>query len=109
MNAAKEKFRLFAQWLKECPTLDTSINPKLLDEIWSCFRMINPENGDEVTAAMLVGLILHDEESFGALLTDAELTQLAALGRSALDRYQLKINPTNQLGKQLVESLKEAT
>lgn len=109
MNATKEKFRLFAQRLKECPTLDTSINPKLLCETWSAFRTLDPEHGDEVTSALLVALILFDEESFGELLAETELTQLAVLGRSALDRYQLKTNPINQPGKLLAASLKEPT
>jgi hypothetical protein len=109
MNAAKEKFRLFMQRLKECPTHDTSINPKLLCETWSAFRRLDPEHGDEVTSVLLVALILFDEESFGELLSDAELMQLVALGRSALDHYQLKTNPTNQAGKLLAASLKEPT
>ena len=109
MSAAKEKFRLFMQRLKECPTFDTSINPKLLCETWSAFRRLDPEHGDDVTSALLVAVILFDEESFGELLSDAELTQLVNLGRSALDCYQLKTNPTNQPGKLLVASLKEPT
>jgi hypothetical protein len=109
MNTAKEKFRLFAERLRDCPTLDTSINPKLLCEIWSAFRTINPEHGDDVTAAMLLGLILFDEESFGALLSEAELSQLAALGCSALDRYRLKTNPMNQVGTLLAASLEDPT
>jgi len=60
-----------------------------------------------VTPALLVSLILFDVESFSALISDAEFTQLEAIGRSALDSYQLKTNPTNQPGKLLAATLKE--
>ena len=107
MTSAKDKFQELAQRLKACPTLDTRVNPKLLCETWSAFRRLDPEHGDEVTPALLVALILFDEESFGSLLSDAELMQLVVLARSALDSYQLKIHPPNQPGKLLAASLKE--
>jgi len=109
MNDAKEKFRRLVQRLQACPTLDTDLNPKLLAETWSAFRRLDPEHGDEATPALLAALILFDEAEFGELLNAAERTQLAALARTALDRYQLKINPPNQTGKLLAASLKEVT
>ena len=107
MSGAKDKFRDLVQRLKGCPTLDTSINPKLLFETWSAFGRLDPEHGDEVTPAQLVALILFDEESFGSLLSDAEFMQLVAIARSALDNYKLKTNPINQPGKLLAASLKD--
>jgi len=109
MIDAKAKLRGLSQRLQACPTLDICINPKLLAETWSAMRRLDPEHGDEVTPALLAALILFDDESFGSLLNDTELTQLAALARTALDRYQLKINPPNQPGKLLAASLKEVT
>jgi len=55
----------------------------------------------------MAGLILFDEEQFGHLLTEAELSQLTALARLALERYNLKANPPNKLGKTIAASLKE--
>ena len=109
MNDAKAKLRGLVQRLQACPTLDTNLNPKLLAETWSAMRRLDPEHGDDVTPALLAALILFDDESFGSLLSDTERLQLAALARTALDRYQLKINPTNQPGKLMAVSLKEVT
>lgn len=109
MTGAQDKFRELVQRLKVCPTRDAGINPKLLFTTWSAFRRLDPEHGDEVTPALLVALILHDQESFGPLVTAAELTQLETIAGSALDSYQLKTNPPNQPGQLLAASLKEST
>jgi hypothetical protein len=106
MNA-RESFQQLVQNLKLCPTLENTINPKLLHETWSSFRRLDPEHGDDVTPALLVALILFDPETFGSLLSDAEHTQLVAIARSALDSYQLKTNPINQPGKLLAATIKE--
>ena len=58
MNSAKDRFSGLVQRLKDCQTLETRINPKLLHETWSSFRRLDPEHGDEVTPALLVSLIL---------------------------------------------------
>lgn len=102
---ATETFQQVVRQLKLCPTLDTTINPQLLHETWSSFSRLDPEHGDEVSPALLVALILFDEERFGPLLRDTERSQLAAIARSALDRYQLQIQPPNQPGKLLAASL----
>jgi len=108
MNSAKDRFQKLVHRLQVCPTLNTGINPKLLFETWSAFRRLDPEHGDDVTPALLVSLIVFDEESFGSLISDTELRQLVAIARSALDSYQLKTNPINQPGKLLAASLKES-
>lgn len=108
MNA-RESFVLLVRNLKLCPALDTTINPQLLHETWSSFRRLDPDHGDEVTPALLVALILYDEEMFGELLNETETSQLAAIAKTALEHYQLKIHPSNQPGKLLAASLKEQT
>jgi hypothetical protein len=108
MNA-RDSFKLLVRNLKLCPTLETTINPKLLHEMWSSFRRLDPEHGDDVTPALLVALILFDEEMFGELLNETELSQLVTIARKALEHYQSKIQPTNQPGKLLAASLKELT
>ena len=105
---AQDSFKLLVHNLKLCPTLETTINPKLLHETWSSFRRLDPEHEDEVTPALLVALILFDEEMFGELLNETELSQLVTIAKTALERYQLKTNPTNQPGKLLAASLKES-
>ena len=95
--------------LKACSSCDDSLSPKMLFETWSSFRQLAPEQGDEITPAMMAGLILYDENQFARLLNEAERAQLAALGKVALERYQQKTNPPNQLGKTIAASLKEKT
>ena len=107
MSGAKEKFRRLAERLKACPSLDTRISKSALLETWKCFQRLDPEQGDEVTPAIMAGILLFDEEQFSPLLTADELTQLAAIASRALDRYQLKTNPPNQPGKALAASLKK--
>ena len=100
MNA-KEKLKELSQRLKGCPSLDTSINRKLLIEIWNAFREINLDQGDEVTSTILVAVILYDPQSFSPLLDEAELSLLNTIAQQAWERYQTKTNPTNQPGKLL--------
>ena len=107
MNQAKEKLRDLSQRLKGCPSLDTSINPKLFRETWNAFREINLDHGDEITTAVITAVILHDPEVFNPLLDEAELSLLNTIARSALERYQTKTNPSNQPGKLIAELLKE--
>lgn len=99
--------RLFAI-LHACPTRQGQISEKMLFETWNGFKQIDPEHGDEITPAVIAGLILFDEEPFAELLDEAERTQLAGLGRKALDRYLELTHPPNQPGKLLAASLKES-
>lgn len=94
--------------LRACPVLDNSITEKMLVETWNAFKQINPEHGDEITPAVMAGLVLSDEEDFAQLLNEAERSQLVAMGRLALERYQQKTQPPNKLGKILAAALKEA-
>lgn len=94
--------------LKACPSLENRITEKKLLESWKAFRNIDPEHGDELNSAVIVGLILHDEEGFAPLLTSAEHTQLEALARKAYERYQQLTHPPNHLGKLLAATLKES-
>ena len=107
MNSAKDRFRNLVQRLKECPTAEATITPKLVNEIWDCMRDIKPHSGDEVTPAMLVALILHDEESFAELLTAAQLDQLHIVAGQAMQQYELAIKPKNQVGQLLAATIKE--
>ena len=109
MIESKDRFRELIRRLKLSPSLDTSVSKKSFLETWKSFQSSDPEHGDEVTPAIIVAVILFDEEMFGSLLTEAELTQLTASARIALERYQLKTNPPNQPGKRLFAALKELT
>ena len=106
MNA-KESFQLLVRNLKLCPTLESRIQPKRLHETWSSFRRLDPEHGDEVTPAMLVALILHDEELFGELLNETERSQLVTIAETAMQQYELAIKPKNQVGQLLAATIKE--
>ena len=79
----------------------------MLLETWKSFGATDLERGDQITPAVVVGLILYDQETFGCLLDETERAQLVALGKVALERYQQKTNPPNKLGKTLAASLKE--
>ena len=104
---AKDSFQMLVRNLKVCPTLETTITPKLVNEIWDCIREIDPEHGDEVTPAMLVALILFDEESFAELLTATQLDQLHIVAGQAKNQYELAIKPKNQVGQLLATTIKE--
>ena len=95
--------------LRACPAHDNSFSEKMLVETWNCFKQMAPEHGDEITPAVMAGVILYDEEQFAQLLNEAERSQLVALARMALERYQQKTHPPNKLGKILAAALKEAT
>lgn len=107
MNA-QDSFQLLVLNLKLCPTLETPITPKLVQEIWECMREINLKQGDEVTPAMLVALILYDEESFAELLTEEQLDQLHIVAGQAKQQYELAIKPKNLVGQLLATTIKES-
>ena len=107
MNA-KDSFQQLVHNLQLCPTLETTIKPKLLHETWSSFRRLDPEHGDDVTPALLVALILFDEESFAELLTEAQLDQLHIVAGQAMQQYELAIKPKNQVGQLLATTIKES-
>ena len=93
--------------LKACPTQDSSFSEKLLLEAWERFKHTGWDRGTEPTPAVMAALVLHDE-NIARLLNAAERVQLLALSTVALERYQQKINPPNQLGKTIAASLKES-
>jgi hypothetical protein len=93
--------------LKVCPSHDNSLSEKMLIETWGSFKQLAPEHGDEITPAIMAGLILYDEEQFAHLLNEAERLQMAALAKVALERYRQKTNPPNKLGKIIAAALKE--
>lgn len=92
--------------LKACPAHDNSLSGELLSKTWERFKQRAWEPDDEVTSAVMAGVILYDE-SFAQLLNEAERSQMAALARVALERYQQKTNPPNKLGKIIAAALKE--
>lgn len=93
--------------LKACPSHDHGFSQKLLIETWGCLKRTDLEHGDELTPSIMAGLVLFDEEQFAQLLNEAEHAQLTALARTALERFNEKTNPPNQLGKTLAAVLKE--
>jgi len=95
--------------LEACPSLDTSFSEKMLVETWNGFKQIDPKHGDEITPAIMAGLVLYDEEDFAQVLNEAERSQMAALAKLALERYQQKTNPPNKLGKIIAAALKETS
>lgn len=106
--SAKDSFQQLVRNLKLSPTLEIGITPKLVNEIWDCMRNIKPQQGDEVTPAMLVALILFDEESFAELLTEEQLDQLHIVAGQAKQQYELAIKPKNQVGQLLATTIKES-
>ena len=104
---AKGLMPLLAQ-LKSCPAREQGLTRKELIATWNSFKEINPEQGDEITPAMMAGLVLFDEEQFAQLLNEAERSQLAALAKMALERFTEKSNPPNKLGKTIAAALKES-
>jgi uncharacterized NAD(P)/FAD-binding protein YdhS len=95
--------------LKGCPSQDERITQKRLIESWNSFKTTTPEQGDEITPALVLGVILYDEEVFACLLTGAEHAQLTALSRVAHERYLQRTHPPNKLGNLIAEAIKEST
>lgn len=93
--------------LKACPAHDHGFTQKLLVETWGCLKQTDLEHGDELTPSIMAGLVLYDEEQFAQLLNEAERSQLAALAKTALERFKEKSNPPNKLGKTIAAALKE--
>ena len=93
--------RLFAQ-LKECPSRHNRFPGEMERQTWERFKQ-----EDELTPAVLAGLVLYDE-TFAQLLNEAERSQMLALAAKALERYRQETNPPNQLGKIIAASLEES-
>ncbi len=94
--------------LKACPAQDSRFSRKLLIESWGSFRLLAPEHGDEITPALMAGLVLYDK-TVAQLLNEAERAQLNALAKLALGRYEEKTHPPNKLGKTIAAALKESS
>ena len=94
--------------LKACPTRDTLLTEERLIETWGRFKQTGLEPGVPVTPAILVGLILHEPETYAPLLAETERGQLAMLGRLARERYLQHIHPPNPLGQTLAAAIKES-
>jgi hypothetical protein len=107
MNAG-DSFQQLVAGLKLCPTLQTSITPSHLNETWASFQRIDPEHGDDLTPAMLVALILFDEESFAGLITEEQFDQLHIISGQVKQNYELAIKPKNKVGLLLAMTIKES-
>jgi len=93
--------------LKACSTRDNGLSKKLLHETWAALKQTDLERGDQPTPSIMAALVLFDEEQFAGLMTEAELEQMLALARTALERFNERINPPNKLGKTIAATLKE--
>ena len=93
--------RLFAQ-LKECPSRYNRFPGEVERQTWEHFKL-----EDELTPAVLAGLVLYDD-TFAQLLNEAERSQMLVLAAKALERYRQETNPPNQLGKLIAASLEES-
>src|SRR5262245_2814535 len=94
--------------LKAAPSRDGTFSEKMLFATWQCFRQTVLEQRDQLTPAIMSGLVLYDEK-FAQLLNEAERSRMVSLARLALERYQQETNPPNKLGKIIAASLKEKT
>ena len=99
--------RLFAQ-LKECPSRYNRFPGEMPRQTWERFQRMAWEPEDELTPAVMAGLILYDD-TFAQLLNEAERSQMLALAGKALERYRQETNPPNQLGKIIAASLEESS
>jgi hypothetical protein len=107
MKPAQEQLRQLAEALHHCATLEPVVTTAALHAAWSGLRRLDPEHGDDVTGAMLVALILHDEDSCAGLVTEEQLDQLHDLAEHARERYELAIKPKNPIGRLLTAALKK--
>ena len=61
-----------------------------------------------MTPAVLLALILFDEDLFAELLTESQLDQLHIIAGQAKNQYELAIKPKNQVGQLLATTIKES-
>jgi hypothetical protein len=86
--------------LKNCQAHDANVSRELFLQCWDELRRADLTPFSKPTVPVMAALVLHDD-GFGLLLNEAERTQLLALVKLALDRYEQETNPPNQLGKLL--------
>lgn len=108
MSTPSNPLVLLANQLKACPDQDSRFSDKQLFEAWERFKHTGWERGKYPNAAVMAGLILHDEH-VAELLNPTERAQFYCLSTAALERYQEKANPPNQVGKTIAATLKELT
>jgi hypothetical protein len=80
--------------------------PALLDA-WDKLRQESLRHRAAPTPQLMAGLLL-DSPEFGHLLDEAERSQLQALVRRAIDRYEAITHPPNKLGNTLAGIIKES-
>ena len=61
-----------------------------------------------MTPAVLLALILFDEDLFAELLTETQLDQLHIIAGQVMQNYELAIKPKNQVGQLLATTIKES-
>ena len=103
-----EALRLLAAQLKACPAQDNTFSEALALLTWERFKEEMSGRRDPISPAVMAGLVLFDD-NFARLLNETERSQLAALAKLALERFEAKAHPPNKLGKILAASLKEST
>ena len=96
---------LFAR-LKACPSWNNRFPEGMPRQTWERFKLTAWESEDELTPAVVAGLILYDP-TFAQLLNEAERSQLLALANKALERYRDETNPPHQLGNIIAATLEE--
>jgi hypothetical protein len=92
--------------LKACPAHDTGISRQLFLECWDDLRREDVTPLLTPAVPVMAALVLHNDR-FAPLLTEAEQTQLLALVKLAVDRYNQKAHPTNKLGRLLAGIIKK--
>jgi len=97
---------MLAAQLKACPARDQNCSRKRVIALWNSFRKLAPENGDEITPAVLAGLLIYDDPLSTSLLPEAERTQLTALVHNALERFHDQTH--HKLGKTIAATIKES-
>lgn len=95
------------QRLKVCHARDNRLSKELVRDAWDDFRSAwRP--GSKLTPAVIAALVLHNG-LFALLFTDEENAQLHALSTLALERFEQRTNPSNNLGKILAAILEIPT
>ena len=101
------QLRQLAIGLVACSTRDTTINQKRFLEGWQKFRALDLEGKDEITPAVMAGMLLFDHQNLASLVTPEEHIRLAEIAGAALERYQQRIKPNNPVGSALAGVLAE--
>ena len=102
----QENLQSLVTRLKACPAHDADVSRETFLECWDELRRQEVATARQPSDPIMAALLLKDHR-FARLLSVAEQELLQALVLLAGDRYKMKTNPPNKLGKLIAGIIKK--